>query len=231
MEEKGFHFLFSGEVLGQRPMSQTRSSLRYVEKRSGYDGLILRPLSAKRLPETIPEKKGWVNRDRLMEITGRSRKKQIALAAAFKLESYPSPAGGCLLTNKGYTTRLKELFAHSDDITEKDLYLLKYGRHFRLENGTKFIVGRSESDNGKLIRHFDPGKDVLICFFQVPGPIVLIPEAKGYTDIKFAAQAGAGYSKAIENGETSALVVTPEHHAIIRVAGLRLKDIRHFLIR
>lgn len=101
MRERGFDFLFSGEVLGQRPMSQKKPSLRYVEKHSGFDGLILRPLSAKLLPETIPEKEGLVDRDRLLDITGRSRKRQIDLAQQFGITNYPAPAGGCLLTDIG----------------------------------------------------------------------------------------------------------------------------------
>ncbi len=108
MNERGIDFLFSGEVLGQRPMSQTRPSLRYVEKHSGFDGCILRPISAKRLPETIPEKMGLVNRALLLDFAGRSRKPQIKMAEKFGLTEYPPPSGGCLLTDKGFVRRLKD---------------------------------------------------------------------------------------------------------------------------
>ncbi len=121
MTEEGFDFLFTGEVLGQRPMSQTKPSLRYVEKQSGYDGYILRPLSAARLPVTIPEKEGLVNRDLLLDITGRSRKPQIKLAGEFGLEDYSSPGGGCLLTDKGYSDRLRDLFDHQDICSEDEI--------------------------------------------------------------------------------------------------------------
>ena len=119
MKAKGFDFLFSGEVLGQRPMSQTRPSLRYVEKHSGYDGYILRPLSAKRLEKTIPEKEGRVEREALLGIAGRSRKEQIQLARHFHLTDYPAPAGGCLLTDKGYANRLRDLLANQAQMLGK----------------------------------------------------------------------------------------------------------------
>ena len=113
MAARGFDFLFSGEVLGQRPMSQTKPSLRYVEKHSGMAGYILRPLSAKLLPETVPEQQGRVDREKLLDIHGRGRKDQIALAQTFGISDYPAPAGGCLLTDKGFSARLKDLFDQS----------------------------------------------------------------------------------------------------------------------
>ena len=125
MNKNALDFLFSGEVLGQRPMSQNKQSLRYVEKQSGFDGYILRPLSAKTLPITIPEKEGLVNRELLLDISGRSRKPQIKLAEEFGITNYPSPAGGCLLTDKNYSSRLKDLFAHQDSYTEEELHLAK----------------------------------------------------------------------------------------------------------
>jgi tRNA-specific 2-thiouridylase len=112
MRSEGIDFLFSGEVLGQRPMSQSKTSLRYVEKHSGFEGYILRPLSAKRLPVTIPEASGLVDREGLLDLSGRSRKPQIALAKAFGVTEYPAPAGGCLLTDPNYSRRLKDLFDH-----------------------------------------------------------------------------------------------------------------------
>jgi tRNA-specific 2-thiouridylase len=159
MQARGFDFLFSGEVAGQRPMSQTKPSLRYVEKHSGFDGYILRPLSARGLPETIPEKKGWVDRTRLLDLNGRSRKPQIRLAAEFGVRDYPAPAGGCLLTDPGYARRLKDLFGHQRRIETTDLELLKYGRHFRLDAATKTIVGRTQKDNQQILAHHDPARE------------------------------------------------------------------------
>ncbi len=162
MREKNFDFLFSGEVLGQRPMSQNKTSLRYVEKHSGFDGYILRPLSAKNLPETIPEKEGLVDREKLLDITGRGRKAQIKLAAEFGITDYPAPAGGCLLTDRGYTNRLRDLFEHQDHCTEEELHLLKYGRHYRLNPEAKLIVGRTQKDNENIVKFHDPARDVVI---------------------------------------------------------------------
>jgi tRNA U34 2-thiouridine synthase MnmA/TrmU len=175
MNEKNFDFLFSGEVLGQRPMSQTRSSLQYVEKHSGFKGYILRPLSAKNLPETIPEKKGLVDRERLLDFAGRGRKPQIALAKKLNLTDYPAPAGGCLLTDVGYSKRLKDLFAHQDECTEEELHLLKYGRHFRLNPDTKLIVGRTQKDNESILKYHNPQTDTVIDVKDHPSPIALVP--------------------------------------------------------
>ena len=174
MRSEGIDFLFSGEVLGQRPMSQSKTSLRYVEKHSGFEGYILRPLSAKRLPVTIPEASGLVDRERLLDLSGRSRKPQIALAKAFGVTEYPAPAGGCLLTDPNYSRRLKDLFDHQVEVREAELELLKYGRHFRLSDDAKIVVGRTKGENQKMIAHHDPGCDTLMKLKAYPGPTVLI---------------------------------------------------------
>jgi tRNA U34 2-thiouridine synthase MnmA/TrmU len=211
MKEKGFDFLFSGEVLGQRPMSQTMNSLRYVEKQSGFEGYILRPLSAKKLPETIPEQQGMVNRDLLMDISGRSRKPQIKLAEEFGIKSYPSPAGGCLLTDKGYASRLKDLFDHQDSYAERELHLLKHGRHLRLNDTAKIIVGRTQKDNENIKKYYDPNMDTIIKVKNIPGPIVLMPSNGGKDVQMLAASVCVGYSKAPE--------ITPVAGSSVRPAG------------
>jgi tRNA-specific 2-thiouridylase len=142
MQARGFDFLFSGEVSGQRPMSQNKNSLRYVEKNSGFDGYIVRPLSAQNLPVTPPEKEGLVDREKLLNFSGRTRKPQLELAASLGVTDFPSPAGGCLLTEKGYASRLRDLFKRQDTYRDKEFYLLSYGRHLRLNAGHKLIVGR-----------------------------------------------------------------------------------------
>jgi tRNA U34 2-thiouridine synthase MnmA/TrmU len=218
MEDKRFDFLFSGEVLGQRPMSQTRPSLRYVEKKSGYDGYILRPLSAGRLPETIPEQKGLVNRDLLMNITGRSRKIQIKLAEQMNVNGYPNPAGGCLLTDKGYSIRLKDLFTHQGGYAEEELHLLRYGRHIRLNEKTKIIVGRNQKDNDDIVKYYRSGSDILITIQEIPGPTVLLSPGSR-EDITAAAAICAGYSKAQKGREVIAEVTTPEGSNTVRVVG------------
>ncbi len=146
MEKEGYHFVITGEVLYQRPMSQTPERLKLIEKEAGLEGYILRPLSAKVLPPTIPEIKGWVDREKLLGIKGRSRKVQIELAKKFGLE-YEQPAGGCCyLTDENYAFRFKEAFAVEGHITRDDLVLFSVGRHIRLPSGVKLIVARNEGE-------------------------------------------------------------------------------------
>jgi len=230
MKNKGFDFLFSGEVLGQRPMSQTKSSLRYVEKHSGIDGYILRPLSVKRLPLTIPEKEGLVNRELLLDFSGRSRKPQMKLAEKFGITEYPNPAGGCLLTDKGYATRLKDLFSHQNTYTEKELHLLKYGRHIRLNNNTKLIIGRTKQDNENIIKHHNASGDIIIKVKGFPGPIVLIPHKTSKDIIIKAAAICVGYSKAPVNTQVDVSAVNSCESEIIKVTGISPKEIKNLLI-
>jgi tRNA-specific 2-thiouridylase len=230
MKEKGLDFLFSGEVLGQRPMSQTMNSLRYVEKQSGFDGYILRPLSAKRLPITIPEQQGWVNRDLLLDITGRSRKPQIKLTKEFGISKFPAPAGGCLLTDKGFASRLKDLFDHQDTYTDRELYLLRHGRHFRLNAVTKIVVGRTQKDNENIKNYYDPAQDTLIKVNKIPGPTVLIPNDVSKEARMLAASICVGYSKAPELTPVEVSVTTPIGHETVRVMGVPPNEVKHFLI-
>jgi len=230
MEDRGFDFLFSGEVLGQRPMSQTRTSLRYVEKHSGHEGHILRPLSAKRLPETIPEKTGLVDREGLLGLVGRSRKPQIRLAEAFGLADYPAPAGGCLLTDRGYSHRLKEMLDRGDECSERSLHLLKHGRHFRLEEGTRVIVGRSQGDNEGILAHHDPTSDVLIHSERYPGPTVLLPGRASRESILMAAAICIGYTKAPGGEKTTVTIATPESYKRVDVTGISPAKARHLMV-
>jgi tRNA U34 2-thiouridine synthase MnmA/TrmU len=174
MEAQGADFLFTGEVLGQRPMSQGRQSLMVVAKNAGYPDRILRPLSARLLPETRPEQEGKVDRNRLAAIQGRGRKEQMAMAEAYGIASYPAPAGGCLLTDPLFTRRLRDLFAHHPDYRIRDLELLKVGRHFRLDGATKAVVGRNALDNA-TIEQLAREEDALLRIEGVPGPLTLIP--------------------------------------------------------
>ncbi|MEK7849533.1 MAG: hypothetical protein AAB213_01735 [Candidatus Omnitrophota bacterium] len=146
MIEVGASFLITGEVLGQRPMSQRKDAMRTIEKEAGVLGLVLRPLSAKLLEPTIPEKEGWVDRSKLLDISGRGRKPQIQMASDFHIKDYPCPAGGCLLTDPAFSKRVKDLIDHNE-LTLEDVSLLNHGRHFRIEETAKLIVGRDEHDN------------------------------------------------------------------------------------
>ncbi|SHK25409.1 hypothetical protein [Thermocrinis minervae] len=146
MEKEGYDFVVTGEVLGQRPMSQTLPRLKLIEKEAGLEGLVLRPLSAKCLPPTIPEKMGWVDRSKLLCIKGRSRKVQIALAQKYGLD-YEQPAGGCCyLTDENYAIKFKEALQVEGFITRDDLILFSVGRHLRLPSGVKLIVARNEGE-------------------------------------------------------------------------------------
>jgi tRNA-specific 2-thiouridylase len=146
---EGFDFIFSGEVLGQRPMSQNRNSLNRVARLSGYGHVLLRPLSARLLPETAAEEKGLVDRNRLLDISGRGRKRQVQLAEGFGF-TYRNPGGGCLLTEPNYCSRLKVLMEIPGLMTPRRARLVRYGRFFRLSCDTVCLVGRSEEDNAAL---------------------------------------------------------------------------------
>ncbi|HDM10156.1 MAG TPA: DUF814 domain-containing protein, partial [Desulfobacteraceae bacterium] len=170
MDEQGASFIITGEVLGQRPMSQNKQSLMLVAKDSGLDGLLLRPLSAKCLPATIPEEKGWVKRELLLDLKGRSRKPQMELARKLGIKDYPSPAGGCLLTEEVFARRLKDLISQGQ-VTREQIEMLKFGRHFRLGPRTKVLVGRNEKEN-QVIKKLMAQGDVLFQCQSIPGPTV-----------------------------------------------------------
>ena len=173
MKKSGASFIFSGEVLGQRPMSQNKSSLMAVEKLSGYKGLILRPLSALLLPVTIPEEKGWVDRTKLLGISGRSRKIQIQLAQDYGIVDYPSPAGGCLLTNPGYSKRLKQYLDLFPAATPDEFSILLVGRHFYVSPHYLLVIGRNHTENERLLQIAETG-DYLLKVKNRPGPQGLI---------------------------------------------------------
>ncbi len=196
LAEEGASFLFSGEVAGQRPMSQNKNALRYVEKNSGYDGLIVRPLSGKILPPTVPEKEGWINRDLLLDFSGRGRKPQMALAEHYGITSYPNPAGGCLLTDEGFSRRLKDLFAHAEETPERDLMLLSHGRHYRLDARTKAVAGRDKKDNEAILALHDPSRDILLTLEGIPGPKVLIPGGGTAEAVALGARLCAAHGRA-----------------------------------
>lgn len=184
-------FIVTGEVLNERPMSQTKSRLEQIEKETGLKGKILRPLSAKLLPETIAEKKGLVDRNKLLDIQGRERKIQMALAKKYKI-SYPTPAGGCLLCEKEFAIKLRDLFKHKKVIKPQDILLLRLGRHFRL-NKVKIIVGRNEQENSKLTELAD--NDLIFEVKDIPSPITILQSNKPTKkEIEIAAKLTAHYS-------------------------------------
>jgi tRNA-uridine 2-sulfurtransferase len=199
---QGFDFLYTGEVLGQRPMSQHRGALNLVARESGCPELVLRPLSAKLLNPTRPELEGWVDRERLLDISGRGRKRQMELASRYNITKYPTPAGGCLLTDPGYATRLKELLTHTPKPSRRNLELLKWGRHFRLPEGAKVVVGRTHKENEAINRLVTSG-DLVLRVQGYPGPLVLVPGASNLPGMATAAALAASYSDAPEGQEVT----------------------------
>lgn len=152
MDEVGARFVFTGEVTGQRPMSQQRAALDRIDRESGLAGWIVRPLSALGLPETEPEKRGWLDRSKLLGLSGRGRHEQLALAARLGLRHFESPGGGCLLTEPGFARRLRDLFDHADaeSTGQSDVELLRLGRHVRVDRGAKVVLGRDAGENARL---------------------------------------------------------------------------------
>jgi tRNA U34 2-thiouridine synthase MnmA/TrmU len=230
MRDKNFDFLFSGEVLGQRPMSQNKASLGYVEKHSGFKGHIVRPLSAKNLAVTIPEREGKVDRDRLLDISGRGRNRQIKLAEKFGIREYPAPAGGCLLTDKNFSNRLRDLFKHQEDCTEEELHLLKHGRHFRLNPDAKLIVGRTEEDNRNILKYHNPTADTVIDVKDYPSPIALVPHCAEKKSIHLAAAICTGYSKAPKMSPVDVVIKVPGKKEVVQVIALLPEDVAKLLI-
>lgn len=172
MEEIGASFVITGEVLGERPMSQRRDAILLIEKESGLRGLIVRPLCAKLFEPSLPEKVGIVNRDKLLDIEGRSRNRQISIANEIGINEYPCPAGGCLLTDRDFSNRLKDLLKYTPAYGITDLHLLKIGRQFRISESIKLYVGRDQAENEKILTFSKPG-DYIFDTLDIPGPIGL----------------------------------------------------------
>ena len=172
MEKEGASFVFTGEVMGQRPKSQLKNTLRLIEKQSGLEGYLLRPLSAKLLPPTIPEEKGWVKREELLDLQGRGRKRQLELAEKWGIKHFSPPAGGCLLTDPNFSRRLKDLWESEEAYNFESVELLKVGRHFRLRPSFKLVVGRNQIENEKL-KEFVREDDILFFPREGKGPLAL----------------------------------------------------------
>jgi len=217
MEEYGAEFVVTGEVVGQRPMSQHRKTIKLIEKESGLAGLIVRPLSARILEPTVPEERGWIDRGRLLGHSGRSRKIQLELAEKFGFKAFSPPAGGCLLTDPAFCSRVEEALEHGEaDLG--DIELLKVGRHFRIRETVKAVVGRNQRDNDLLISLSQKG-DTILEPVDVPGPTVLLrsrERASRDEFIRAAAELLARYTKKADE-ITIRVGVTEE-------AGIRWKE-------
>ncbi|MGC9193943.1 MAG: tRNA 4-thiouridine(8) synthase ThiI [Syntrophobacteraceae bacterium] len=195
LAREGADFLFTGEVLGQRPMSQRRDSLRSVEKLSGLSGRILRPLSAKLLPPTIVEQEGLIDRSMLLAIHGRSRKPQRELALKYALKDYPQPGGGCMLTNESFANRLRKLLEIFPGAAVADVEIIKWGRAFLLPKDTICMVGRNESENLRL-EALARARDIVLKATDYPGPTSVILAPSAPFDLEGACTLSASYSDA-----------------------------------
>ena len=208
VKSQQFDFLITGEVLGQRPMSQRKDTLPLIEKKTGSDDLLLRPLSAKLLAPTLPERMGWVDREQLWDISGRGRKKQIALAEKLGFKEIPQPAGGCLLTESCYSHRLRDLWKAREkmDYDLDDIQRLKAGRHIRPRPNFKIIIGRDEIDNQFLDR-YKQSLIYLTCA-NTEGPLALIEGEWREGDQKLAASILARYTRQGKAGKTVSITVS-----------------------
>jgi tRNA U34 2-thiouridine synthase MnmA/TrmU len=173
MQELDAPFVITGEVLGQRPMSQRRDTLNLIERDSGLKGMILRPLSAALLPPTSAELSGIVQRDRLLGISGRSRTVQLQLAERYGISGYSTPAGGCLLTDRNFSEKLRDLFEDKQHVNPNDIRILTVGRHYRMEAGTKIVVGRDNREN-QVLMSLAPHGYHLFTPHDFPGPVALL---------------------------------------------------------
>ena len=194
MASLGFDFVATGEVLNQRPMSQTRQSLGVVAKCSGLVGRLVRPLSAQLLDPTIPEQEGKIDRSRLLGLSGRQRLAQMELAKKFGLTDFPSPAGGCKLTEKGFGRRLRDLMEHEGLKDRRLVELLNHARRFRLPDGTGVILGRDVRDNA-LLKSSAVSSDALVAPVSVPGPTALVPNVKSEADMALVRQIVCAWSR------------------------------------
>ena len=229
LERLGPGFLFSGEVLGERPMSQNRQSLATVAKTSGAPDMILRPLSAKLLEPTKPELDGMVERELLLDLQGRSRKPQFALAKQWGITQFPNPGGGCLLTDPPFSRRLRDLLDHQSDITRVDLELLNIGRHLRVRPDLKIIAGRDEKDNQRLMS-IVRDTDTLISLVDFPGPTVLMPGNASDDDLLLGARVCVSFSSARTGGDVDVFLHRKGISSTLKASALPRDQIEAWLL-
>lgn len=224
MKEWGASFLISGEVLGQRPMSQNSESLQKVLNLSNCEGLLLRPLSAQALSPTIPETEGWVDRDKLENIVGRNRERQMELAREFELKDYEAPGGGCLLTDEHFSRKIRDFIAH-DTFTIEDIPTLKYGRQLRLPEGAKLIIGRNAEDNA-ILEAIENPKYIHIDT-ELFGPHSLISRNASENDRVLAAKLMLAYCKPDFEGEQTLMF---GEDALTTVSDMSRHDAQRYFI-
>jgi len=209
LKEKKAQFIITGEVVGQRPMSQRREVIKLIDKESGLSGMVLRPLSAKVLSLSIAEERGWVERDNLHSIAGRSRKAQFELAKQFGLQEFSTPAGGCLLTEEGFGKKARDLLDHQPDFGLNDVSLLNLGRHFRISPKAKLVVGKNDKDNKRIIS-LAKERDLLIHTDNLPGPTGLLRGEFGSQEMNLAGRIMAFYVHKADSAEVPLIFIKVE---------------------
>ena len=226
MDEEGAQFVVTGEVLGQRPKSQHRSALLRAAEESGLGGRLLRPLCAQHLPETLPVKEGWIRQEDLLAIQGRSRHEQMKLAETLGVTDYPQPAGGCILIEKTYAARVRDAFDHlgvdAVDLTQFRLFHL--GRHFRIAERVKLIVGRDQGENETLAT-FAEGR-ILLDPVDVPGPTSLIEGSPTEEQLALCGAIAARYCDHETDGPLRLRVIHGDSSDILTVRPLEQTDAR-----
>ena len=224
-------FIITGEVINQRPMSQNAGALNTVKKESGFSDKILRPLCAKLLPPTEMEESGMVDREKLMNINGRSRKVQIELAEKWNIKDYPSPAGGCKLTEPGYSKRLRDLLDNNDEVTPRDMELLRYGRRFRISRNTVIISARTK-DEGDLIKPILNSNDTGFIVDKYTGSMVGLVGEATEEGIKLAAAIAARYSKGKDEEKVTVRYgkISKPYNGLVEVTPITDKELEQYMI-
>lgn len=224
-------FIITGEVINQRPMSQNAGALNTVKKESGFSDKILRPLCAKLLPPTEMEESGMVDREKLMNINGRSRKVQIELAEKWNIKDYPSPAGGCKLTEPGYSKRLRDLLDNNDEVTPRDMELLRYGRRFRISRNTVIISARTK-DEGDLIKPILNSNDTGFIVDKYTGSMVVLVGEATEEGIKLAAAIAARYSKGKDEEKVTVRYgkISKPYNGLVEVTPITDKELEQYMI-
>jgi len=230
MESEGYDFLISGEVLGQRPMSQRYDAMNSVSKLSGYRDYIIRPLSQKLLPDTKPIREGWVKKEEMLDIQGRSRQRQLELAREFKLNEYSSPGGGCLLTDRGFSTRLMDLMKN-DMLDKAFIKFLRYGRHFRLNSETKLLIGRNKEELEELFRYVSD--ETVLRAANCTGPVGVINSKReiGDQELKKAAAIVLSYTNKAKERDSVEYGTNNNYHSTLTVEKLARNENDKLLIK
>jgi tRNA U34 2-thiouridine synthase MnmA/TrmU len=228
MEEEKANFIATGEVLGERPFSQNLEAFKIVEKEASVKNLVLRPLSAKLLPETLAEKKGLIDREKLLDIRGRSRKRQLELAKKFNIKNFLPPAGGCILTEVAFKKRFEDLKKYNPNFSLKDLLLLKYGRHFRVSKNCKILLGRNEEENKKIFEIVDKN-DILFEVLEGKGPLGVYFGPVQEEILEIVASIIISYSKCEEKAKVK-FWNKESFEKIVEAKRMERKEARKFLI-